>query len=104
MTPCKTDSIADSSNLACSPTVNLFAFKYTKLTVFDVRLTTWPIARLSFPTTFSPTITFVLRLRPLTKVNLSNTGVDVFLDSYTATTLTTSGTLRDISSSSTLNP
>ena len=47
---------------------------------------------------------FVSRLRPLTKVNLSKTGVDVFFDSYTAITLTASGVLSDISSSSTLKP
>ena len=34
---------------------------------------------------------------PETNVNLSSIGLDVFLDSYTAITLLTSGTLSDIS-------
>ena len=46
----------------------------------------------------------MLRFNPETKVNASNVGVLVVFDSNTATILTTSGTLSEISLSSTLNP
>ena len=85
--------------------VNVFAFRYTKLiSVAFGTLTTWPIARLSFPTTFSPITTFVFNPNPDTNLSLSKTGVAVVFDSRTAITLTTSGTFRDISLSSTLTP
>ena len=90
--------------MTTSPIVNLLSFKYTKLTVFEVRLTICPIARLSTPFIFSPIIVFVSNPSPDTKVSLSKTAVFVSLDSNTATTLTTSGTFNDISSSSTRNP
>ena len=104
VTPCRILSTADSSNLTTSPIVNTLSFKYTKSTVFAVRLTIWPIARLSWPFIFSPTIVFVSNPRPETNVSLSKTGVAVFLDSNTAIIFTTSGTFNDISSSSTLIP
>ena len=49
-------------------------------------------------------IAFVINANPDTNFTLSNTGVEFVFDSKTARTLTTSGTLRDISLSSTLNP
>ena len=69
-----------------------------------MRLTICPIARLSWPFIFSPTIAFVSNPRPEINVSLSKTGVAVFLDSKTAIIFTTSATFNDISSSSTLNP
>ena len=94
----------DSWNLTCSPTTKELALRLTISTVVALRLTTWPIARLSWPTTFSPIIASVFRFNPLINFSLSNVGVAVVFDSYTATILTTSGTLSDISSSSTLKP
>ena len=84
--------------------MNWFPFKYTKSTVFAVLLTIWPIARLSLPIIFSPIIESVFNVDPETNVSLSKTGVSVSLDSYIATIFTTSGTFKDISSSSTLIP
>ena len=96
--------MADSLNLTCSPIVNLLAFRYTKLIVVEVLSTIWPTALLSCPVIFSPITAFVSKFNPETNVNLSNIGLAVFLDSYTAITLLTSGTLSDISWSSTLVP
>ena len=74
------------------------------VTSFAFRSTIWPTALLSLPTTNSPLIAFWLRFNPDTNFNLSKTGAFVSLDSNIATTFTTSGTFKDISSSSTLRP
>ena len=84
--------------------VKTLSFRYIKSIVFDVLLTICPIARLSWPTIFSPIIVFVSNPNPDTNVSLSKTGVAVFLDSNIAIIFTTSGTFNDISSSSTLKP
>ena len=73
--------------------MNLLSFKYTKSTVFAVRLTICPIALLSLPFICSPTIVLAFNANPETKINLSKTGVLVSLDSYIARIFTTSGTL-----------
>ena len=46
----------------------------------------------------------MFKLNPETKVSESKTGVAVVFDSKTPITFTTSGTFKDISSSSILNP
>ena len=84
--------------------MNLLPFKYTNVTVFEVAETIWPIARLLSPLINSPTITLVFKLNPETKVSESKTGVAVVFDSKTPITFPTSGTFKDISSSSILNP
>ena len=96
--------IEDSLNTTFSPTSNLFSFNCTNSIVDAVLLTTWATALLFCPTIFSPVIAFVSNANPVANVNLSKTGVDVSVDSYTARILTTSGTFKDISLSSTLNP
>ena len=98
-------TIFDSSKVTDSPIWNLFCVKYTiSISVAEDWVANCATAPLSAPLTLSPKIDDVLRLNPETKVNLSKTGADVSKDSYTATTSTTSGTFKDISSSSILRP
>ena len=85
--------------------MNFDSVKYTISTcVADVLSVNCAIAPLREPIIFSPKTDAVLRLRPEINVNLSKDGAAVFKDSNTPTTLITSGTLRDISLSSTLKP
>ena len=92
--------ILDSSKVTFSLSTNLLAFKYTIPIVFADGLdTTLAIALLDCPIIFSPMIAFVSTLAIELKFKVSNTGSEVFKDSYTAITFTTSGYFRQISSS-----
>ena len=88
-----------------SPLEKVLSFRYTySISVADTLLTTWPIALLLLPISFSPTTVFVSNARPETNVSLSREAILLSFDSYIAWILTTSGIFNEISVSSTLNP
>ena len=102
---CTEVTIEDSSKVTVSPTWKLFAFKGTyPISVAEGLVTICATALLFLPIIFSPIIAFTSNPKPLTNWSVFKVGVNLFKDSYTFNTFTTSGVFKDISLSSTLKP
>ena len=79
----------------------IFTISISVVETLEVICATAPVVS---PYTFSPITDSVSKLNPEGNVNLSSVGDKVFVDSKIPIILTASGTLRDISRSSTRKP